>query len=249
LINDCTLVISPEHLDTLVRSGVTSKAELARRLWRECNALMASSFSTIIQNKLIADNKLTSMAPFIGGVAGGFLRLVQNVRSLVDAEPLSIIPKFSSVGSFHIVIAGGPAGKFSSFMPGFGLGVPPMSTAHLSSPVSRKVLLSPVAAAQEQVFANEPENVIVNPKAITSIQSFKPAKRSGKRGNVIGLLDISKPKSDQVLDRIGSLVKARYGADVELRRYKKETFSRNAKQELLEKMAAECKHVIGALAD
>jgi hypothetical protein len=251
LINDCTIVVSPEHLETLVRGGITSKREFKRRLWRECNACMSSSYSTIINNKIIADNKLPpAVAPIIGLLAGTTLNVVAKTIGLVGAEPLSVIPKFTSEDSFHVVVAGGPAGKFTSFMPGFGIGVPPMSTAHLSNPVSRAVVPGVEGVDYASIYdPSEIESVIVNPKSSAEIAAFKPAKRSGKMGKVIGFMDISKPKSDQVLERIAELIKQKYGEGHEIRHYRKQTFSRRASSELIEQMSKECNHVIGALAD
>jgi len=166
---------------------------------------------------------------------------------LAGLTPLSVIPKFTSVESFHIVVAGGPAGKFTAFMPGFGIGVPPMPTAHLSRPVSEKVE-EPIAAT-DCYDEGEPANVIVDPRGNSEPKEWRPAPRDGTLKKVIGLMDISKPKGDQVLNRIEERLKERYGDGVEFRRYRKDTFSRRASRELIDQMSRECNHVIGALAD
>ena len=102
-------MVSPEHLDTLVRGGVDSKKEFARRLWRECNANIAGSYRNIIQNKLIVDNKVPQIAaPLLGLLVGGSLELVGRALNMVGMEPLKLIPKFTSEESFHIIVAGGP---------------------------------------------------------------------------------------------------------------------------------------------
>ncbi len=65
-------------------------------------------------------------------------------------------------------------------------------------------------------------------------------------GQVIGLLDISKPRGDIFLDRLGQrLVEA--GASV--KRYKKPTFTKPAPVDLRHEIAMNCTLVIEALAD
>lgn len=62
-------------------------------------------------------------------------------------------------------------------------------------------------------------------------------------------MDISKPKGDQVLDRIAEMMAEKFGKNVEMRRYRKETFSRRASEKMIERISKECSHVVGALAD
>ena len=65
-------------------------------------------------------------------------------------------------------------------------------------------------------------------------------------GQVIGLLDISKPRGDVFLDRLEQrLVEA--GATV--KRYKKPTFTKPAPVDLRHEIATHCTLVIEALAD
>ena len=65
-------------------------------------------------------------------------------------------------------------------------------------------------------------------------------------GQVIALLDISKPRGDVFLDRFAELLAAR-GATV--RRYTKPTFTKPAPIDLRRRIAEECHGVIEALAD
>jgi len=65
-------------------------------------------------------------------------------------------------------------------------------------------------------------------------------------GQVIALLDISKPRGDVFLDRLAALVAAR-GATV--RRYTKPTFTKPAPADLRRQIAQDCTAVIEALAD
>ena len=65
-------------------------------------------------------------------------------------------------------------------------------------------------------------------------------------GKVVGLLDISKPRGDVVLDRLSELL-ARDGAEV--LRYRKPTFARPAPVDLRHEISTHCEVVIEALAD
>jgi hypothetical protein len=65
-------------------------------------------------------------------------------------------------------------------------------------------------------------------------------------GQVVGLLDISKPRGNVFLDRLAALVTAR-GATV--RRYTKPTFTKPAPADLRRQIAQDCHAVIEALAD
>jgi len=65
-------------------------------------------------------------------------------------------------------------------------------------------------------------------------------------GQVVGLLDISKPRGDVFLDRLEQLL-AEAGAVV--RRYAKPTFTKPAPVDLRHEIATQCTLVIEALAD
>jgi hypothetical protein len=65
---------------------------------------------------------------------------------------------------------------------------------------------------------------------------------------VVGLLDISKPRGNVFLDRIETLFHERL-PDVEVRRYRKPTFTKPAPEDLRRKILEECSYVIEALAD
>jgi hypothetical protein len=65
-------------------------------------------------------------------------------------------------------------------------------------------------------------------------------------GQVVGLLDISKPRGDVFLDRIEQLLTER-GAKV--LRFKKPTFTKPAPVDLRHEIATQCTLVIEALAD
>ena len=72
------------------------------------------------------------------------------------------------------------------------------------------------------------------------------ARPASLRGRTVGLLDISKPRGDVVLDRLAELLAAD-GAKV--LRYRKPTFARPAPVDLRHEIATHCEVVIEALAD
>ncbi|MYB41793.1 MAG: hypothetical protein F4X76_06290 [Chloroflexi bacterium] len=75
-------------------------------------------------------------------------------------------------------------------------------------------------------------------------RSRRPEQISG----TVGLLDISKPRGNVLLDRLEELIHERL-PEVEVRRYTKPTFTKPAPDELLRKMAGEVDFVIEGLAD
>ena len=78
-------------------------------------------------------------------------------------------------------------------------------------------------------------------RALTS----RPASLDGKK---IALLDISKPRGDVFLGRLEELLRERL-AGVEVVRYKKPTFTKNAPVDLRHEISVTCDVVIEALAD
>ncbi len=75
-------------------------------------------------------------------------------------------------------------------------------------------------------------------------RSQRPEQISG----TVGLLDISKPRGNVLLDRLEELIGERL-PEVQVRRYMKPTFTKPAPDELLRKMAGEVDFVIEGLAD
>ncbi len=75
-------------------------------------------------------------------------------------------------------------------------------------------------------------------------RSRRPEQVSG----TVGLLDISKPRGNVLLDRIEELIADRL-PDVQVRRYMKPTFTKPAPDELRRRMAREVDFVIEGLAD
>ena len=82
----------------------------------------------------------------------------------------------------------------------------------------------------------------------------QPAERSltarpdALAGKKIALLDISKPRGDVFLERLEALLRERLDG-VEIVRYKKPTFTKNAPVDLRHEISVTCDVVIEALAD
>lgn len=72
--------------------------------------------------------------------------------------------------------------------------------------------------------------------------------RSGAISGVIGLLDISKPRGNVLLDEVERLLSARLPG-VSLRRYKKPTFAKPCPDALRAQIRDECDYMVEALAD
>lgn len=73
-------------------------------------------------------------------------------------------------------------------------------------------------------------------------------KRSGTLSGTIGLLDISKPRGDVMLDELEKLLKQK-APDVAVRRYTKPTFAKPCPDALRHEIRDECDFLIEALAD
>jgi hypothetical protein len=73
-------------------------------------------------------------------------------------------------------------------------------------------------------------------------------RRPEEISGVVGLLDISKPRGDVLIDRIEERLRERLPG-VEFRRYSKPTFTKPAPDDLRRQISEECGFVIEALAD
>jgi hypothetical protein len=80
-INDCLLVISPEHYKTLVGGGIKSKAQLQQRLWALCNLDMAQEMGTILEAK--------SGLGLVGQGIGIGISLVNRLQGIITGAGLS----------------------------------------------------------------------------------------------------------------------------------------------------------------
>jgi hypothetical protein len=73
-------------------------------------------------------------------------------------------------------------------------------------------------------------------------------KRTGSLTGVIGMLDISKPRGNIMLDELEKLLAA-HAPDVTIRRYKKPTFTKPCPETLRHQIRDECDYLVEALAD
>jgi hypothetical protein len=74
------------------------------------------------------------------------------------------------------------------------------------------------------------------------------AARAGRIAGRVALLDIAKPRGDVLMNRLAERLAERVPG-IEIRRYRKPTFTKPAPEELRRKIAEESDFVIEALAD
>jgi len=162
-------------------------------------------------------------------------------------RPLLSVPKFSSPESFQIAVAGADAGKFSCFMPGFGVGTPGMPTANMSRPVTVKVEPRPpsldVSPAKKE---DSDQMAILDPTSELAAPLLQLAHRTGRLEGPVALMDISKARGKELLDVFETKLRS---DGLETKRYCKPTFSRTCPEELRKRIATECKSVVLGLAD
>ena len=72
--------------------------------------------------------------------------------------------------------------------------------------------------------------------------------RTANTPGVIGLLDISKPRGNVLLDELERLLADRF-PETEVRRYAKPTFAKPCPADLRNRIKAECKVLVEGLAD
>jgi hypothetical protein len=117
-VGDILLVISPEHVDTLWRDR-WGKDDIRRRIQE------------------ITARPLRELLPTedYGGL--GALPEQMEQRRRTEDELNKLIPKFQSTKNIHIVVAGGPAGKWSAIFGTWASGI------YGSMPTSRKIEETP----------------------------------------------------------------------------------------------------------
>lgn len=215
MVNECLVVIGPEHFATLSRGGYT-KEKLQQKLWHYCNKDMAPELRRVVERRL---------PPVVGSVIGYSVGILARALNLVTGGGLGAIPKFDTPQSFHIVVAGAPAGKFSAFCPGFGIGRPPMPSAKLSTACSRGVNDAP--AFHEVPITPEDPEALLDPRSGEVVLKLTRSPRSGKMQGPLGLLDISKPGGGVLLQQLARRFRE-VMPDLEVKSYTKPTFSRPA---------------------
>lgn len=86
----------------------------------------------------------------------------------------------------------------------------------------------------------------LDPTAETDTVQRAHAPRNGELAGPVALVDISKPQGDIFLDEIERLLEAR---GIEVRRFRKPTFTKPAPEDLITETAEKCGAAIFALAD
>ncbi len=113
-VGDVLLVISPEHVDTLWRDRWT-KDDLRKRIQE------------------ITSRPVRELLPTADyGGLGAMPEQVALAHGRTQEQLNRLMPKFKSPKNIHIIVAGGPAGKWSSVITGYG-------DSSVSVPVSRKI--------------------------------------------------------------------------------------------------------------
>mmetsp|Transcript_25073 Transcript_25073/g.75273 ORF Transcript_25073/g.75273 Transcript_25073/m.75273 type:complete len:452 (-) Transcript_25073:349-1704(-) len=226
LCSSAVVLVSPEHYATL-RAVYPTREAFRDALFRETAFLGVPFLGPLIRLKT-GSTLLAVLAPQVLGVL-----------SWVGLTPLT---KFERPESISVVVCGGDAGKFSYVAAGFGLGREGMSSYRMSVPVTAPVVAPPAGEATAL-----PE--VVDPRGAAAAGA-KPslAPRTGKVRGAVALLDISKGGGREFLDGLEAALK-RLVAGLEVLRYSKPTFSRNAPPSLLEEIAAAAEHCVVALAD
>ena len=113
----CGVVIGPEHAATVAASGWT-RADVRRYLWEHTT----NTFDDIS----------------FGGRYGAIYN--RNLPASYSREPGARIPIVPTADDIHLFVAGGEAGRFSAFLPGWG---------HMTTPVLRAVDGTPPRSAAE----------------------------------------------------------------------------------------------------
>ena len=74
------------------------------------------------------------------------------------------------------------------------------------------------------------------------------SRRNGSISGTIGLLDISKPRGNVLLDELERLLLERL-PEIKVNRYRKPTFAKPCPDDLRRTIKSECTFLVGALAD
>jgi hypothetical protein len=243
-VNYLLLVLSPEHYDTLRKLGLDSKEQMAQLLWKRTAAHMVQYLPAVARTMGLI--KFPKVPPFVFTALAAIPTFV--MRCLVAlGVSVTAIPKFNTPDSFKIVVAGGEAGKFSSFIPSFGVGTEGMPTAFISRPVTVKVEPPPAKLdSKPMAFKGVDASAVLDPVAVSTYKGLDLVSRTGTLLQPVALMDISKAHGSELLDVYEAKLKA---AGVATKRFAKPTFSRPAPEALILEISSSCKSAILGLAD
>ena len=220
VMGEAAVVIGPEHAATIRKDGLSRRA--------------AQEFLFARARRRLAD--LT----FHGAYGRIYNR---NWPAWVDREnPDEMVPAVERPEDFLVLVAGGPAGRFSAVIPGW---------AHWTRAVTRPIADCGMRIAEWDAGVQEFGTVmrLYEPVAEAEPEALHlAAPLADPRGRVIGLLDNSKWNAGKLLAALGERLRREHGvADVVVR--KKPTFSRPADEKLLAELGETCDAVVTAIGD
>lgn len=257
LLSSGLLVLSPEHYELLSRRWRTRRA-FQEALWAACNSSLSPHVGAVVARVRYPEGgpRHCLARALVGGAV--------NCAALFGWSQ-TLVPKFESPECVHVVVAGGEAGKFSVFCPGFGAGFPGTPTHRMSVPCSVQVkpmaevdpsthVLFDAAAVEENAALGL---VIYDPSGSHSSLGLPRGKASAiaiaPRASLdrakVALLDISKGGSAAFLERASILLRRRFPGASTIG-FTKPTFNRPSPDHLRRAIVASgCTHVVVALAD
>ncbi len=216
VMGEAAVVIGPEHATTVRKDGL-SRHDVQEFLFARARRRLAD---------------LT----FQGAYGKIYNR---NWPAWVNREnPEEMVPAVERPEDFLVLVAGGPAGRFSAVIPGW---------AHWSRAVTKRIVESPAPVPRPPAPAAEGR--LYEPVAEAEPEALHlAAPLPDPRGKVIGLLDNGKWNAGKLLAALGERLRREHGvADVVGR--KKPTFSRPADEELLAELGETCDAVVTAIGD
>ena len=153
-------------------------------------------------------------------------------------DPDEMVPAVERAEDFLVLVAGGPAGRFSAVIPGW---------AHWTRAVTRVIADS--SSPGPRPPAPPAEGCLYDPTAEAEPEALRPAAPlADPRGKVIGILDNGKWNAGKLLGGISERLRREHGvADIIVR--KKPTFSRPAEDALLAELGEACDAVVTAIGD
>eukprot|EP00930_Biecheleria_cincta_P058446 TRINITY_DN44279_c0_g1_i1.p1 TRINITY_DN44279_c0_g1~~TRINITY_DN44279_c0_g1_i1.p1 ORF type:complete len:483 (+),score=42.81 TRINITY_DN44279_c0_g1_i1:43-1449(+) len=224
-INEVLLVCCPEHYDTLVNGGISSKQILRERLFKQC----------------YVEKYERSGAKWDSGSYEQRLGISTSG------------PKLFEAASLHIIVAGAPAGKFSAFLPSMGWGTGRLPKEHEKygirsiSTLVEEITLSGQSGEHCPELAHDA--VVLDPRGVVDIPDLKLCGRGPiEAGATFALVDISKPGGNVLLDKLEVLLTKKFPA-ASIRRYRKPTVGKPVPLNTIAEIQRECNYVITGLAD
>ena len=220
VMGEAAVVIGPEHAATIRKDGL-SRRDVQQFLFERARRRLAD---------------LT----FHGAYGKIYNR---NWPAWVNREnPDEMVPAVERPEDFLVLVAGGPAGRFSAVIPGW---------AHWSRAVTRPIVDCRLTIDDFRLGVEEPATRLrlYEPVAEAEPEELHlAASLQDPRGRVIGILDNGKWNGGKLLAALGDRLRREHGvAQVIVR--KKPAFSRPADEEVLAELGETCDAVVTAIGD